>query len=82
MLLRPSCSAGCTFCPLLPSFFARIHNCVIRLVEEGVDVALRVRTTLEDLAGNHILRAFDVDVFDRVTPKVTAEMVTLPLRIR
>jgi hypothetical protein len=41
-----------------------------------------VRTTLEDLAGNHILRAFDVDVFDRVTPKVMAETVTLPLRIK
>jgi hypothetical protein len=41
-----------------------------------------VRTTLEDLAGNHILRAFDVDVFDRVTPKVTSETVTLPLHIK
>jgi hypothetical protein len=41
-----------------------------------------VRTTLEDLAGNHILRAFDVDVFDKVTPRVAAETVTLPLRIR
>jgi hypothetical protein len=41
-----------------------------------------VRTTLEDLAGNHILRAFDVDVFDPITPRVTAETVTLPLSIR
>ena len=41
-----------------------------------------VRTTLEDLAGNHILRAFDVDVFDPITPKVTAETVTLRVRIR
>jgi hypothetical protein len=37
---------------------------------------------LEDLAGNHILRAFDVDVFDPITPRVTAETVTLPLSIR
>jgi hypothetical protein len=41
-----------------------------------------VRTTLEDLAGNHILRAFDVDTFDPVTRKVVAETVMLPLRIR
>ena len=41
-----------------------------------------IRTTLEDLAGNHILRAFDVDVFDPITPKVAAETVSLTLRIR
>jgi hypothetical protein len=41
-----------------------------------------IRTDLEDLAGNHILRAFDVDVFDPITPKLTAETMTLPLRIR
>ena len=41
-----------------------------------------VRTTLEDLAGNHILRAFDVDVFDPITRRVTAETVSIPLRIR
>jgi hypothetical protein len=41
-----------------------------------------VRTTLEDLAGNHILRPFDVDVFDPITRKVTAETVSIPLRIR
>src|SRR5205085_10423181 len=41
-----------------------------------------IRTTLEDLAGNHILRPFDVDTFDPITRKVTAETVTLPLRVR
>jgi hypothetical protein len=46
------------------------------------DYQIVIRTTLEDLAGNHILRAFDVDTFDQVTRKVTAEFVTLPLRIR
>jgi hypothetical protein len=41
-----------------------------------------IRTDLEDLAGNHILRPFDVDTFDPITRSVTAETVTLPLRIR
>jgi hypothetical protein len=41
-----------------------------------------VRTTLEDLAGNHILRAFDVDTFDPITPNLTAETVTLTFRVR
>jgi hypothetical protein len=41
-----------------------------------------IRTTLEDLAGNHILRPFDVDTFDTVTRKVTAETVTLPLAVK
>jgi hypothetical protein len=41
-----------------------------------------IRTTLEDLAGNHINRAFDVDTFDPITRNVVADTVTLPLRIR
>ncbi len=41
-----------------------------------------IRTTLEDAAGNHINRPFDVDTFDPITRKVIAETVTLPLRIR
>jgi hypothetical protein len=41
-----------------------------------------IHTTLEDLAGNHILRAFDVDTFDPITRTVSAETVTLPLRIQ
>jgi hypothetical protein len=46
------------------------------------DFKIVIRTDLEDLAGNHILRPFDVDTFDPITRKVTAEVVTLPLRIR
>ena len=46
------------------------------------DYKMVIRTTLEDLAGNHILRAFDVDTFDPITRKVTAETVSLPLHIR
>jgi hypothetical protein len=41
-----------------------------------------IRTTLEDLAGNHILRAFDVDTFNEVTKKVVAETVTRAFRVR
>jgi hypothetical protein len=39
-----------------------------------------VQTTLEDLAGNHIGRPFDVDTFDRVTKAVTTE-TELPFRV-
>jgi hypothetical protein len=44
--------------------------------------AIVVRTTLEDLAGNHINRPFDVDTFDPITRTVATDTVTLPLRIR
>ena len=38
---------------------------------------LRVQTTLEDLAGNNIGKAFEVDVFERVDRQVTRPSVTL-----
>jgi hypothetical protein len=41
-----------------------------------------IRTTLEDLAGNHINRPFDVDTFESVTKTVTAETVTLHVKPR
>lgn len=44
--------------------------------------AIVVRTTLEDLAGNHINRAFDVDTFIPISRTVATEAVTLPLHIR
>jgi hypothetical protein len=46
------------------------------------DYKIVIRTDLEDLAGNHILRAFDVDTFDPITPRLAAETMSLPLRIR
>jgi hypothetical protein len=46
------------------------------------DYKIVIRTTLEDLAGNHILRPFDVDTFDPITRTVTSETVTLPLRVK
>jgi hypothetical protein len=41
-----------------------------------------VQTTLEDLAGNHIGRPFDVDTFDRVTKAVTRETVELTFQVK
>ena len=41
-----------------------------------------VDTSLEDLAGNHVGRAFDVDTFDHVTDHVEKKSVTLPFRVR
>jgi hypothetical protein len=46
------------------------------------DYKIVIRTTLEDLAGNHINRAFDVDTFDPITRTVDPGTVTLDLRIR
>jgi hypothetical protein len=40
-----------------------------------------VDTALEDLAGNRIGRAFDVDVFERVTQRVLKKTISLPLRV-
>lgn len=40
-----------------------------------------VQTNLEDLAGNHVGREFDVDVFDQVTKRITTETVSLRFRV-
>ena len=40
-----------------------------------------VGTDLEDLAGNAVGRPFEVDVFDRVEPRVEARSVTVPFRV-
>jgi len=42
---------------------------------------LVVETALEDLAGNHIGRPFDVDTFDKVTRTVTSPTVEAPFQI-
>ncbi len=42
---------------------------------------LRVETILEDLAGNSIGRAFDVDVFERVEDRIRRETVSLPFEV-
>ena len=41
-----------------------------------------VMTILEDLAGNRIGRAFEVDRFDRIDQQAAADTITLPFRIR
>jgi hypothetical protein len=43
---------------------------------------LVVQSNLEDLAGNKVGRAFDVDVFEKVTRTVRHETVSLPFRTR
>jgi hypothetical protein len=43
---------------------------------------LVIDMTLEDLAGNRIGRAFDVDLFDRVTERITKDTTTLPFQVR
>ena len=43
---------------------------------------LMVDTSLEDLAGNKVGRAFDVDTFERVTARVEHGAFSLPFRIR
>jgi hypothetical protein len=40
-----------------------------------------VNTALEDLAGNRVGRAFDVDTFERVTSHVELKAISLPFRV-
>ncbi len=46
------------------------------------DYQLVVDTALEDLAGNHIGQAFDIDVFQRVTEHIAANTISLPFAVR
>lgn len=45
------------------------------------DYRLIVNTTLEDLAGNRVGRAFDVDLFNEVTAQIQTEAVSIPFRV-
>jgi hypothetical protein len=42
---------------------------------------LVVDTALEDLAGNRIGQAFDVDIFEKVSEHLTSKIISLPFRI-
>jgi len=42
---------------------------------------LTVNTTLEDLAGNRVGRAFDVDRFEKVTERIQTDTVSIPFRV-
>ena len=44
--------------------------------------ALVIATTIEDLAGNNIGKAFDVDVFEDVQRSLTSETVRLPFAVK
>jgi hypothetical protein len=46
------------------------------------DYQVVVDTTLEDLAGNHIGQDFDIDAFDRVTPRIPSKKILLPFAVR
>ena len=43
---------------------------------------LSVDTALEDLAGNSIALAFDIDVFERVTEHIASSTITLPFTVQ
>jgi hypothetical protein len=46
------------------------------------DYRLTVDTTLEDLAGNSIALAFDIDVFDQVNQHIATPTIDLPFSVR
>lgn len=41
-----------------------------------------VDTALEDLAGNHLGQAFDIDVFQHVTEHIATKTISLPFVVR
>jgi hypothetical protein len=43
---------------------------------------LAVDTAIEDLAGNHIGQAFDIDTFEHVTEHITSTTIWLPFNVR
>lgn len=42
---------------------------------------LQVDTALEDVAGNRVGKPFDVDVFDKITTKITRQFESIPFRV-
>jgi hypothetical protein len=46
------------------------------------DYQLVVDTGLEDLAGNHLGQAFDIDVFQHVSEHITTKTISLPFVVR
>ena len=45
------------------------------------DYQLIIDTAIEDLAGNHIGQAFDIDIFDHVTERMDSTTISLPFRV-
>jgi hypothetical protein len=46
------------------------------------DYQLAIDTGIEDLAGNHIGAAFDIDVFDKVSKTIERKSIAIPFTIR
>jgi hypothetical protein len=46
------------------------------------DYQLIVDSALEDLAGNHVGQAFDIDVFQHVTEHIATKTISLPFVVR
>ena len=46
------------------------------------DYQLVIDTGIEDLAGNHIGAAFDIDIFEKVSKTIDRKSVTIPFTIR
>ena len=46
------------------------------------EYSLAVNEAIEDLAGNRIGQAFDIDVFEHVTEHLTTKTITLPFQVR
>jgi len=46
------------------------------------DYRLVIDTGIEDLAGNHIGQAFDIDTFEKVTEHITHQTVSLAFRVQ
>ena len=46
------------------------------------DYHLVIDTGIEDIAGNHIGAAFDIDIFEKVSKTIDRKTVTLPFSIR
>jgi hypothetical protein len=46
------------------------------------DYQLIVDAAIEDLAGNHVGQAFDIDTFERVTKQISTNTVSLPFAVR
>ena len=45
------------------------------------DYQVVVDTGIEDLAGNHIGQAFDIDVFNQVTEHIVTKTISLPFSV-
>ena len=51
--------------------------------ERGITAyGLAVDTGIEDLAGNHIGAAFDIDIFEKVSRTIERNSISIPFTVR